>query len=162
MLELLQKRYKYLCDAKFDKAEKVEKQLTKLKDDPNHYAALTTPNTFFCTFTEGEGRRKATSMGEIDCDDGHKLKIKQAKNPSNILWMNMGVPRKTQIIRGLIVAFIILIIVVIVYCMFTVEVSAEIYISYKGSPPGINCESMIEAETVERAEVLAGLEYAYL
>ena len=100
---------------------------------------------------EGEGQRTAVSLGEIDCDEGYKLNVIEAKNPSNVLWMNMGVPRKTQVIRGLIVAFIVLIMVVIVYFIFTVEVSAQIYISYRGSPPGINCEKMIEAETVERA-----------
>ena len=76
--------------------------------------------------------------------------------------MNMGVPRWTQVIIGLIVAFIILIIVVIVYFMFTVEVSGQIYIHYRASPPGINCESFIEAETLERVKVLASIEYAYL
>ena len=149
MLELLQKRYKYLCDAKFEKAARVEDQLTNLKN--NQYPNLTIPNTFFCTFMEGEGQRTAVSLGEIDCDEGYKLNMKEAKNPSNVLWMNMGVPRKTQVIRGLIVAFIVLIMVVIVYFIFTVEVSAQIYISYKGNPPGINCGAMIKAETVERA-----------
>ena len=89
-------------------------------------------------------------MKEIECDEGYKLKFKEAKNPSNILWMNMGVSRREQVIRGLIVALIILFIVVAVYFMFTIEVSFQIYISYKGNPPGVNCNALIEAETADR------------
>ena len=33
MLRLLKKRYKYLCKAKFDKAEAIEEKLTALKND---------------------------------------------------------------------------------------------------------------------------------
>ena len=93
MLELLKKRYKYLRDANFEKAAKVEDRLTDLKE--KEYENLTIPNTFFCTFMEGEASRKARSMKEIECDEGYKLNIVRAKNPSNILWLNMGVPRKT-------------------------------------------------------------------
>ena len=32
MLVLLNKRYKYLCSAKFEKAEKIEEQLTMIKN----------------------------------------------------------------------------------------------------------------------------------
>ena len=160
MLELLQKRYKYLCDAKFEKAAIVENKLTDLKN--NQYQNLTIPNTYFCTFMEGEGSRKAANMKEIECDEGYKLKIEQAKNPSNILWMNMGVPRWTQVTIGLTVTFIILIIVLITYFVFTVEVSGQTYIHYRASPPGVNCDAFIEAETLDRAQRLASIEYKFL
>ena len=32
MLLLLKKRYKYLCEAEFEKAEKIESQLTEIKN----------------------------------------------------------------------------------------------------------------------------------
>ena len=48
MLELLIKRGKYLNNANMEKAEKVEKQMTKLKDEK--YEELIIPNSFFCTF----------------------------------------------------------------------------------------------------------------
>lgn len=54
MLKLLQKRYKYLCSAKFEQAEGVEKQMTELKN--KDYDKLIVPNTFFCTFMEGKGQ----------------------------------------------------------------------------------------------------------
>ena len=53
MLVLLNKRYKYLCAAKFEKAEKIEEQLTKIKNE--EYDDLVVPNYYFCTFKEGIG-----------------------------------------------------------------------------------------------------------
>ena len=54
MLRLLKKRYEYLCKAKFDKAEAIEERMTTLKNDK--YEQIIVPNTFFCTFMEGEGQ----------------------------------------------------------------------------------------------------------
>ena len=54
MLVLLKKRYEYLCKAKFEKAEKVEEQLTKIKNEK--FDQLIVPNTFYCTFMEGLGQ----------------------------------------------------------------------------------------------------------
>ena len=51
MLVLLNKRYNYLCSAKFGKAEKIEEQLTKIKNE--EYDDLVVPNYYFCTFKEG-------------------------------------------------------------------------------------------------------------
>jgi len=54
MISLLQKRYNHLCKAQFDKAEKIENTLTKIKDEK--FEELVTPNNFWCTFKEGEGQ----------------------------------------------------------------------------------------------------------
>ena len=51
MLVLLNKRYKYLCSAKFEKAEKIEAELTRVKNE--EYDDLVVPNYYFCTFKEG-------------------------------------------------------------------------------------------------------------
>ena len=50
---LLCKRYKYMRDANFEKAQQVENRLTELKN--THYDQLIVPNTFYCTFMEGIG-----------------------------------------------------------------------------------------------------------
>ena len=54
MLMLLCKRYKYMRDANFEKAQQVENKLTELKN--THYDQLIVPNTFYCTFMEGIGQ----------------------------------------------------------------------------------------------------------
>lgn len=53
MLKRLTKRYDYLCKAKFDEAREVEEDLTRIKNE--HYADITVPNSFYCTFMEGVG-----------------------------------------------------------------------------------------------------------
>ena len=53
MLLLLNKRYDYLCKAKFDKVEQIENEITRVKDEK--YSQLVVPNTFYCTFMEGKG-----------------------------------------------------------------------------------------------------------
>lgn len=91
MLRLLKKRYKYLCKAKFEKAEAIEKELTLIKNEK--YEQLIVPNTFFCTFMEGEGKYAALENNKMDFD-GIKVTIRECKNPSDIIWLNRGVPRK--------------------------------------------------------------------
>ena len=71
---------------------------------------------------EGYGQQAALKIKEIDCD-GHQIKFRECKSPSDILWLNRGVSRSSQLLRGLIVIFIILVVVVLVYFIFTGEVS---------------------------------------
>ena len=54
MLKLLKKRYKYLCSASFDKAEKIEERMTQLKNQ--QFDDLVVPNYYFCTFKDGQGQ----------------------------------------------------------------------------------------------------------
>ena len=91
MLVLLKKRYDYLCKAEFQKAEEIENMLTIVKN--SKYDELIVPNTYYCTFMHGAGQQKALKLKHIDCD-GHKVEIKQAKNPSDLLWLNRGISRR--------------------------------------------------------------------
>ena len=47
--------------------------------------------------------------------------------------------------RGLIVVLIILGASFLVYIAFSAEVSAQIYIGYRASPPDVDCEQLYEA-----------------
>ena len=48
MMVLLEKRANFLMAGKFDDANKVEEEMTKLKDEK--FDELTAPKAFFCTF----------------------------------------------------------------------------------------------------------------
>ena len=50
----------------------------------------------------------------------------------------------------------------IVYIIFTSEVTASIYINYRGYPPGVVCDSLLEAYGTDNVGYMAGLEYLYL
>ena len=71
MLILLNKRYKYLCAAKFDKAEKIEAKLTEIKNEK--FNDLVIPITFYCTFMQGVGQQAALKIDYMKCDTGHKV-----------------------------------------------------------------------------------------
>ena len=65
MLNLLRNRYKYLCQAKFDKAEQIEAKLTEIKNE--NYEKLVRPILFWCTFKDGAAQRAALNLESIDC-----------------------------------------------------------------------------------------------
>ena len=71
---------------------------------------------------EGVGQQSALKIKQIDCD-GHQIKFRECKSPSDILWLNRGVSRSSQLLRGLLVINIICFVVVLVYFVFTGEVS---------------------------------------
>ena len=134
--------------------------MTELKN--THYDQLIVPNTFYCTFMEGIGQQTALELKKIPCSDGHVVDIKPAKNPSDILWLNRGVPRKQQYIRGIFVIFFILLIVGVVYFVFTLELTSRIYINYRANPPDVVCSELIKSVGYDRVRVLAVLEYEFL
>ena len=111
---------------------------------------------------EGIGQQTALELKKIPCSDGHVVDIKPAKNPSDILWLNRGVPRKQQYIRGIFVIFFILLIVGVVYFVFTLELTSRIYINYRANPPDVVCSELIKSVGYDRVRVLAVLEYEFL
>ena len=55
-----------------------------------------------------------------------------------------------------------MIICAIIYFLFTLMISAKIYINYRAVPPGVNCASLVDNYSNEQLTDLAGLEYLYL
>ena len=160
MLSLLKERYNYLCKARFDDAKKIEEKLTAHKDQ--HYDELIIPNAFFCTFMEGKGMVTALKLGKIDCGDDQEIKVSQARNPSDTLWLNMGVERKEQIKDGIIVAFIILVLALMSTFVFVVVLDIQSYINYRANPPMKSCSEIIANYDYPELKLFAYLEYAYL
>ena len=94
--------------------------------------------------------------------DGIKVTIKECKNPSDIIWLNRGVPRKEQLIRGAAVLLIILIVATIIYFLFSLEIAAQMYINYRANPPNVICDELFLAYKERGVKYMAGLEYFYL
>ena len=74
--------------------------------------------------------------------NGHTVQFKEAKSPSDTLWLNRGVPKKSQCIRICMGLAIVTFTVCIVYLMFSFEVAGKIYINYRANPPNTSCESL--------------------
>jgi len=58
--------------------------MTALKNDPEQFKRLVTPIGFYLTFMEGESRTKALEMKKFTFNNNHKVKLRQANNPSDI------------------------------------------------------------------------------
>ena len=50
---------------------------------------------------------------------------------------------------------------VVVFFIFTTEVSLQIYINYRANPPGVNCEAITDSFAIEQIGVTAYFEYLY-
>ena len=148
-----------MCKAKFDEASQVETKMTALKNEK--YDELIVPNTYYCTFMEGTGQQAAVRLKKFDCD-GHEIIMKEAKNPSDILWLNRGVSRSSQVWRGIIVMLVISIVSTIIYFLFQFEIGLQIYILYRRKPPGVICSVLYETYGELRMSFFASLEYLYL
>ena len=88
MINLLKYRAKAIHKAKFDIVSKLENKLTRLKNQD--FEKLNVPNTFYCTFANVAARKSALNLERIDFY-GEKLKVKEAPNPSDIIWENREV-----------------------------------------------------------------------
>lgn len=70
----------------------IEDQMTILKNEK--FEDFIVPNTFYCTFMEGNGRHRALELGSIQIDE-HVIELQPAKGPSDTLWLNRGVSRNS-------------------------------------------------------------------
>ena len=161
MLLLLNKRYDYLCKAKFDKVEQIENEITRVKNEK--YSQLVVPNTFYCTFMEGKGQAAALQVddGKLDID-GVELEIKEAVNPSDIIWLNRGVSKREWQLRLVIAIIIVLVTSIGVYVFFSFEMGLQIYIKLRQSPPGVMCNQLYSVYDDANLQYLASIEYFYL
>lgn len=75
-----------LKQAKYDQAEVIEKELTKLKNEK--FKQLIVPNSFYCSFENETAYQRFLSKREkfkfLETD----IPAKQALEPSNIIWEN--------------------------------------------------------------------------
>ena len=72
----------------------------------------------------GEGAQIALEQEEIKIDGKYSIYPKESKSPSDIIWLNRGVTRISQIKRGVMVITIIMIVTVILILMFLAEVQS--------------------------------------
>jgi hypothetical protein len=105
---------------------------------------------------------RAHEKEEIKLEGGHKISFKKTKSPSDTLWLSKGVKFCSQLKRGLIVAFIVVVTSLIVYLLFIAELQGQIYINFRGSPPGVVCSSLEKQYDPQQIQFLAGLEYLYI
>ena len=97
IMALLQKRANALKKADFSEAEKIEQQMTKVKNE--NFDDIVRPRLVYVTFMHEEGCEKLEKMRNIKFMDDD-MEFRQAKNPSNFYWENIQIKDKDRNIRG--------------------------------------------------------------
>lgn len=111
------------------KVWEVDEKLENLKNGilRNHEDDILWPVTAFITFETQEGHERALKYekkfypwqrGESKTLLGEKLILEQAEEPSDIIWENRHVNKKTQTIKSLIVALISIFILVGAFILY--------------------------------------------
>ena len=94
--------------------------------------------------------------------DGFTLPFRNCYGPSDILWLNRGVSKKSQLLRGIMIATIVVIVSLVSYSVFIIMLQGQIYIKFRGTPPGVVCSSLEGIYTEQYVQFFAGLEYQYI
>ncbi len=81
---------------------------------------------------EGEASQMMQQLGYIDCNKhpekhlriNRKIKIDQAKSPSDILWSNIGVGRETLLMETIRAILIVFVVAFCAQSLFATEITA--------------------------------------
>ena len=92
ILKLLEKRAFYLRSANFKMVKQTEEEMTEEKN--KNFEKLMRPNTYYCTFENETAVLKARELGMVTYEGtDFTIKMKEAKEPSNIMWQNRGISK---------------------------------------------------------------------
>ena len=100
-------------------------------------------------------------MKELRCE-GYQVDFKSAKSPSDTIWLNRGISKKSQCGRILLAVVIVLVCSIVVFFMFDFEISTESYINYRIKPLGVSCDDLNTKNINGLTAFMAAVEYAYL
>ncbi len=104
---------------------------------------------------------KVLELKKIEVD-GFRIPFRNCYGPSDILWLNRGVSKRSQLVRGIIVATIVVVVSLVAYSAFIILLQGQIYIKFRGTPPGVVCSSLESIYTERENQFFAGLEYQYI
>ena len=87
----------------------------------------------------------------------HKIEIKQAQGPSDIMWLNKGLNRIDKYAQEFVILMIIIIVALGVQYVFSAELQVMMYVNYRANPPFVGC-SAIYNNIPDEIQQLAALE----
>ena len=88
----------------------------------------------------------------------HKIEIKQAQGPSDIMWLNKGLNRIDKYAQEFVILMIIIIVALGVQYVFSAELQVMMYVNYRANPPFVDC-SAIYNNIPDEIQQLAALEW---
>lgn len=122
--------------------------MTELKQ--NKFDELVVPIYFYCTFMEGFGQQEVVERGHLSfMDDRYRIDINEARSPSDILWLNRDVSKRTARIGGGFMVLVVTLFILSSGYIFILAMSVQNYILYRTNPPNVNCNAMntVHSET---------------
>lgn len=125
-LELAIHNYK----SNFAAMDDIEESMFKLKEQS--FVDLTKPKHFWVTFMEGDAAKNMIERKKIDFKRhpvpylriNRKIKVERARNPSNIIWPNVGYDRIRKIGYLIAVILVIMMVSVLAQMLFAAQISA--------------------------------------
>ena len=108
MMKFLEERANALKSGKFEKANEVEVKMTEYKNKEGNLEHLTQPKLFYCTFHMEYAYSKALFYHTFPLL-GEDVEIKQAIEPTDIIWENQQVRKNERMCRWIFVVFIMII-----------------------------------------------------
>lgn len=142
LLRLLELRANHLKAANFVKAEAIENELTRLKNE--HFDEYMRPNTFYVTFKYEDTLVKAiTDLKDFEfCKE--RISLKRAKEPTNIIWENRDVTKTQRRMYGAAVISIMAVILIGFFLFATWALQVKLVAKYYRTPPGVDCNKVIQ------------------
>ena len=142
MLNRLEKRGDALKSANFEKASAIEKEMTQFKNE--NFDELTVPKYFYCTFHTEHAYNLAQEMNQLKLL-GEIIELKQATEPTDIIWEHRNIRKSERGCRCLVVSLIMAILCLMSFTFIIFLLKTRLAFEYKQSPPGISCARTVEA-----------------
>ena len=167
---MLEQRAIALKSAKFQKADKIEKEMTEYKNV--NFERVTYPNSAYCTFKKDSAFLKILELYDANGKEnedvpeeekhiqflGENLKVNRAMNPTNIQWENFSVSKKQRKWRYFCVILSLIIGGALYFLFATYALQISQRAGYLLNHPTMNCDHIIESFDRKTLQALTVME----
>ena len=75
-------------------------------------------------------------------EDRFEIKLHEARSPSDLLWLNRDVSKRTARCSGIVIGIIVTMLIVVSGFIFSDMLAIQIYIDSRQDPLAMSCESI--------------------
>ena len=153
MMNYLKDRATALRSGDFKKAEKIQEKMTEYKN--KNFDLLTIPKLFYCTFHHEYAYHKAVKLSKkrnfvfINTE----ISIKEATEPTDIIWENRHIRKNWFTVRWSMARMCMVILSFFGFLIIIVLLKNKLSIQYIKSPPGLECDNVLNAYGADLQQV---------
>lgn len=119
-----------------------------------HFDDLVTPRNFFVTFHNEYAYHKAIEVANFTFN-GHSIAVKQATEPTDIIWENRHIRKRERTLRWMMVIIIMTALAFGAFAGIVFLLKRKLLITYLNNPPGVDCSSVATEENYDDLKQLA-------